>query len=88
MTSAEFIELLNAEGYREIVTVERTQHGELPEHAHVFTARALILEGEIMLDIGGASRSYRAGQVFELDRGQLHTERYGPQGVRYLVGRK
>ena len=31
---------------------------------------------------------YGCGEVFHLSHGALHKERYGPSGVRYLVGRK
>jgi hypothetical protein len=36
----------------------------------------------------GASRTYRAGEVFEMAAGCEHSERYGPEGARTLVGRK
>ena len=36
----------------------------------------------------GRETRYSAGDVFHLAHGALHNERYGPAGVRYLVGRK
>lgn len=41
-------------------------------YSHPFESRALI----------------PAGEIFHLPHGILHKERYGPAGVRYLVGRK
>ena len=40
------------------------------------------------LDRRGEEAAYRIGDVFELSNGMEHVEYYGPQGVRYLVGRK
>lgn len=88
MNQDEFVQSLARQGYGEIVVVEREPGGGLDEHSHPFAARALILAGEIRLVVAGAERSYRAGEVFQLAAGEPHTESYGPQGVRYLVGRK
>lgn len=83
-----FEENLVSEGYSEIVTVERVAHGFLDTHAHPFEAKALILAGEIALRVDATERRYQVGDVFHLPANQTHTERYGPSGVSYLVGRK
>ncbi|MBS0513372.1 MAG: cupin domain-containing protein [Proteobacteria bacterium] len=89
MSPDEFAERLRAEGYAEIVLVERAPGGALDEHAHPFEAKALILDGEIHIQAaGGEEKRYAAGQVFHLPAHLRHAERYGPAGVRYLVGRK
>ena len=49
---------------------------------------ALILAGEIRIDADGESRLYRVWKVFHLVAEQPHSERYGPEGVRYRVGRR
>ena len=79
---------LVSEGFSDIVTVERAADGFLNTHAHPFEAKALILAGEIALQVGLTERRYQAGEVFHLPANQTHTERYGPSGVRYLVGRR
>jgi quercetin dioxygenase-like cupin family protein len=33
-------------------------------------------------------RAYRVGDVFNLPANKPHAERFGPNGVTYLVGRK
>ena len=88
MNRGEFVALLTREGFGEIVMVERDAHGFLDTHAHPFEAKALILDGEIRLRAEDADRVFTAGQIFHLAAGELHSERYGPDGVRYLVGRK
>lgn len=88
MTPEEFETELRAVGYREFVVVEWPANGKLEAHTHPFESRALILSGEITLTVDGCETRYRAGEVFHLLRNTLHKERYGPAGVRYLVGRK
>ena len=88
MTAEEFSRQLRLAGFGEIVVVEREPNGRLDEHSHPFESQALILAGEISLRVAGRESCYRAGDVFHLDNGQQHVEWYGPQGVRYLVGRK
>ena len=58
------------------------------EHAHPFDVRALVLEGEIRLTLDGVEYTYREGDIFVLPAGHRHAEAVGPDGVRYLVGRK
>lgn len=82
-----FIRSLAEEGFPEPVMVTR-EAGEMDEHAHPFEAKALIIAGEIHLSVGGEERRYGVGDVFHLAASERHAERYGPEGVRYLVGRK
>ncbi|CAJ0771294.1 cupin domain-containing protein [Ralstonia chuxiongensis] len=82
-----FVSALRAEGFTEFVLVTR-EAGELDTHTHPFEAKALILEGEIHIRTDGAERVYRPGDTFHLAANAPHTERYGAQGVQYLVARR
>jgi len=88
LNPTDFTAQLTADGISNVVTVERDPNGFVDEHSHPFASRALILEGEITLVVRGQETVYRTGDVFQLAAGESHTERYGPSGVRYLVGRK
>jgi quercetin dioxygenase-like cupin family protein len=57
-------------------------------HSHDFDVRALVLAGEISLTCGGERRTYRRGDEFRMTAGAAHEEEVGPEGVRYLVGRR
>ncbi len=87
MNPEQFRTELAQEGFGEIVAVER-EAGGLDLHEHPFDAKALILAGEIRLEIDGRDTRYAAGDVFFLAANTRHRESYGPHGVRYLVGRK
>jgi quercetin dioxygenase-like cupin family protein len=88
MERDEFIDALKREGFAEIVTVTREAYGTLDDHAHPFEAKALILHGQLTLLVGESERVYRTGDVFHLHANENHSERFGPEGVQYLVGRK
>ncbi|CAM3684885.1 cupin [Polaromonas hydrogenivorans] len=88
MEREEFGHILAAEGFEQAVTVTREPDGFLVMHTHPFEAKALILSGELRIKTALAEQTYQAGQVFHLLAGEPHAERYGPEGVAYLVGRK
>jgi quercetin dioxygenase-like cupin family protein len=88
MTAEEFSTELREKGFCDLVVVDRQPNGALDLHAHPFESRALILAGEITLVVNHQATSFRAGEVFHLARDTVHAQRYGPSGVRYLVGRK
>ena len=89
MTNAErFEERLKAEGYPEIRFNEYRPNQHNPEHTHPFDVHALVLEGDITLTVDGKATRYGVGDEFKMAAGCWHIEDIGPQGVRYLVGRR
>ncbi len=88
MTEQEFRDKLASEGFATFVTVEREPNGSLDTHSHPFEARALILDGDITIVANGVTQHCVPGDVFGLAADVPHIESYGPQGVRYLAGRK
>jgi quercetin dioxygenase-like cupin family protein len=83
-----FTEGLTKDGYSDTVLVTREANTAMNIHTHPFDSRVLILEGELHLRIGDDERTHRAGDVFHLGANEAHSERYGPKGVTFLVGRK
>jgi quercetin dioxygenase-like cupin family protein len=78
---------LKRDGFEtEVKSVEagKVVHG----HAHDFDVRALVLEGDISLTVGGTTTQYKPGDVFTMARGCEHIETIGPAGVRFLAGRR
>jgi quercetin dioxygenase-like cupin family protein len=83
-----FTENLTKEGFPGTVVVTRKANTSMDVHEHPFEAKALILEGELHVRVGDTEQVYKAGDVFHLKANKPHAERYGPNGVTYLVGRK
>ncbi len=79
---------LRQQGFVEIQTREMPADLHNARHAHPFEVRALMLGGELSLICDGETRSYLAGDVFTMAAGREHIEQFGPNGARYLVGRR
>jgi quercetin dioxygenase-like cupin family protein len=88
MTPAIFKAFLMVEGFPEPVLVERERNGFLGPHSHSFEVRALITQGQMEITIDGNSQLYGVGEAFHLKQSQIHSERYGSEGVRYLASRR
>ena len=79
---------LREQGYGEVVD-RRMQPGQVNgTHAHEFDARLLVLEGALTIASEGGERTYLAGEVFEMPVGRRHSEIAGPDGARYIAGRR
>jgi len=57
-------------------------------HTHSFSVQALVVQGEMWLKVGDDTRHLLAGDTFELERGQPHSERYGDDGATYWAARR
>ena len=88
MDNRAFEDTLRRDGFGEIEIGEKPAHHKTGEHAHPFDVSALVLDGAITLTCGGEARTYAAGDRFEMAAGTPHIEAVGPEGVRYLVGRR
>jgi quercetin dioxygenase-like cupin family protein len=88
MDTHAFAAAARAEGYDEIVEREMPAGFRDPEHHHAFDARILVTAGEFSITMGGATRSYRAGESFEVPAGTPHAEAVGDQALRFTVARR
>ncbi len=87
-TREAFLEGLQAAGFPPPVPLERDASYALDVHTHPFEAWGLILEGEFVIEVDGVATRFPAGRSFRLAAGVAHKEWAGPQGARYLAGRK
>lgn len=76
-----------AEGFDEVVERVWAPGTVLEEHTHPFAAKAMVVQGEMWLTVGGQTQHLRPGDLFELDHGEPHAERYGTEGATYWVAR-
>ena len=88
MNTTEFETGLKRAGYLDVETKQAKPDLTTQPHSHPFDVRALVLAGEVTLTSQGQSRTFRAGEIFEMAAGCEHSERHGPTGTQYLVGRK
>jgi quercetin dioxygenase-like cupin family protein len=80
---------LSRNGYQEVLEKTYQPNQFIEAHKHPFRARAVVVDGEMTIAwTGSEARHYRAGEIFEIEAGDEHSEQYGPSGATYLVGRK
>lgn len=79
---------LRDQGYGEMVDRRMDANSVNPEHSHEFDAPLLVLEGAMTIVSEGSERTYRAGDTFSMPVGCRHAEQSGPEGARYLAGRR
>ena len=83
-----FLGKLQKEDFPAPVMVTREPPFFLDLHSHPYEAKALVLDGQIDINVGGIKTIYLAGDIFYLSANQIHTENCGSKGVKYLVSRK
>lgn len=74
-------------GYAQALVREWEPLHQTPVHDHPFDTSAVVVRGEFWLTVGDQTRHLKAGDTFELTRGILHTERYGPEGATFWAAR-
>jgi mannose-6-phosphate isomerase-like protein (cupin superfamily) len=86
--TASFEAELKRAGYDETKTAGFAAGHDIGTHSHPYDVRALVLEGEFTIAVDGVARTYAPGDVFVLAGNTPHTERVGPVGVKFLIGRR
>lgn len=76
------------DGFDEVIERQWGPNTVLDTHTHPFTARALVVQGELWLTYGGDTHHLQVGDSFGLNAGTPHDERYGEAGATYWVGRR
>ena len=87
-TYAQFEASARAQGFDEVLERIWGPNLELQTHSHSFAVSALVTQGDLWLSCGGTTRHLQAGDRFELDPDEAHSERYGPQGAVFWVARR
>jgi hypothetical protein len=84
----DFAATARAQGYPEVLERRWAPETVLDTHTHPFAVQALVVDGEMWLTVGDATRHLRPGDRFELDCEVPHAERYGRDGAAYWVARR
>lgn len=79
---------LLSQGFDEVLPREWAPLQVVADHLHPFAANAVVVQGEMWLTVGDATRHLRVGDTFELAPNVVHSERYGAEGAIYWVGRR
>jgi hypothetical protein len=77
-----------AEGFDEVLERRWAPAVVLRTHTHPFALKALVVQGEMWLEVAEQTRHLGPGDTFALERDVPHAERYGPDGATYWVARR
>ena len=78
-----------ASGFDEVLERHWAPDTVLDMHSHPFEARALVVQGEMWLQLqGGEPQHLQPGDRFHVLRDAQHAEKYGALGATYWVARK
>jgi mannose-6-phosphate isomerase-like protein (cupin superfamily) len=77
-----------AQGFDEVLQRQWAPGTVLDTHSHAFSVSARVVQGEMWLTVGDATRRLLPGDTFTLDRDVPHAERYGDAGATYWVARR
>lgn len=83
----QFAQQARAAGFDEVLSRAWAADTVLQTHTHPFAVQALVVQGEMWLTVGGETRHLVPGELFELEHGAPHSERYGAEGATYWVAR-
>ena len=87
MERAEFEAELRREGYEASEgEVKPNQHRA--SHAHEFDVRLLVLSDSIALAFDNDRSDFGPNDTCHIRAGTMHEEHIGPDGVRYVIGRR
>lgn len=76
-----------SEGFDEVLERQWPADAVVETHTHPFGVSAVVVQGEMWLQIGEHTRHLQPGDRFSLDADEPHAERYGPAGATYWVAR-
>ena len=76
------------EGYDEVLVRTWDPNVRNDMHSHPFDTDVVVAKGEVWLTIGGQVRHLKVGDALAVARGELHSERYGPEGAVFWVARR
>jgi mannose-6-phosphate isomerase-like protein (cupin superfamily) len=79
---------LEAEGFSHMYVWQDGPNAFYQNHTHPELTAHIILHGEMTLTMNGNSQTYRVGERCDVEAGEAHSARMGPEGCRYLVGEK
>jgi CheY-like chemotaxis protein len=85
---AAFKDAALAEGFDEVLERRWDADEVLEPHRHPFAVRGLMVQGELWLTRGEVTQRLRPGDRFEIERNELHAERYGSEGAIFWVARR
>jgi quercetin dioxygenase-like cupin family protein len=79
---------LREEGFSNVFLWRDAPNAFYPDHTHRSITAHIVLEGEITVTSEGVTRTYKAGDRFDIPKGTVHSAMVGPRGCLYVIGER
>ena len=80
-------EVLKNDGHEHVVFIEKKADYFLGKHSHDFEVDIIIVSGHLEIGLSNSNIILFPGSRFKLEKGELHTERAGHEGVSFYSAR-
>lgn len=77
---------LRQDGFKHFFVWQDGPDAFYPDHKHAGRSAHVILEGEMTLTSEGRTKTFKAGERFDVPANAVHSARMGLAGCRYLIG--
>ena len=87
MDKKEAFEILKNDGHENIVLIEKEANFFLDKHSHDFYVDIIIITGSIEIGLSNSNIILFPGSRLKLNKGEVHSEKAGSEGVSLLSAR-
>ena len=88
MNVAEFIATLRRDGFTDVAVGWYEPNDMQALHTHGPEVRALVVSGDITIERDGQVVTYSEGEILRIAAGEQHIDRFGPNGMLYVAGKR
>ena len=87
MDKKKAFEILKNDGHENIVLIEKEANYFLDKHSHDFSVDIIIITGSFEIILSNSNMILFPGSRLKLNKGEVHSERAGIEGVSFLSAR-
>ena len=87
MDKKKAFEILKNDGHKNIVLIEKEANYFLDKHSHGFEVDIIIITGTFEIELSNSNIILFPGSRLKLNKGEVHSEKAGSEGVSFLSAR-
>ena len=87
MDKKKAFEILKNDGHENIVLIEKAANYFLDKHSHDFNVDIIIITGAFEIELSNSDIVLFPGSRLKLNKGEVHSEKAGSEGVSFLSAR-
>ena len=87
MDKKKAFEILKNDDYDDIVLIEKEANHFLDKHFHDFQVDIIIITGTFEIELSNSNIILFPGSRLKLNKGEVHSEKAGSEGVSFLSAR-